>query len=146
MRLIAGTLLTLAIVIPEGHLRAEPSTNNHTGISSDAVDARLIQRNSLLRELVGIDPGLVKTIVMLIRLERNFHPVDGIDAKRNPDLVGSNKASQTTTEWYELLTRAQAESLRSVRQGIPKMQSPEGSLEFIEMVRKARESKNAASK
>jgi hypothetical protein len=146
MRLIVIIFVLVLFLMAGSPLHADPLTNDHAPMRFDAADAWLIQRNRLLRDLVSIDPRLAKSIADLSKRRHNDHPVDGVDPTQNPDLVGSDRTVTATPEWSDLLGRAKTELHGITRAGKPATRSPEGSLEFIEMVKKAKEAKEAAPK
>jgi hypothetical protein len=91
-------------------------------------DARFIQRNKLLRDLVAMNPSLIRQTLDLIESGTAFPAIDGINAEENPDLFRKESAN------------AAAPAAK------PRTRSAEGSIELIEMLRKAKEAKEATQK
>jgi hypothetical protein len=146
MRLIYFIFIVLVPLLAASSLQAGPLKNDQGLMRFDTFDARLIRRNRLLRDLVAIDPWLVRTIIDLSQSQRNNHPVDGVDPVQNPDLVGPDQTMSVKTEWSDLLSHAQDELQGAARASRPRTRSPEGSLEFLDMLKKAKEAKDRAPK
>jgi hypothetical protein len=145
--LLRLTVLTFAFITLSEVLSYGQTTGEERALLPfNATDAMIIQRNILLRDLVESDPRLVKAIVDRSRVQRNNHLIAGLDPKQNPDLVGLDNAAEVNPEWLALLQQAQDEIRGRTPLKKPRTRSPEGSLEFIEMMKKAKEAKEGQQK
>jgi hypothetical protein len=114
-----------------------------------ATEARTIARNELLRAIIERDPWLVKRILSVMEGGKQrpglgfTAPVDGVDARANPDLINSARTAESSVEWNELLRRARAQKEADAKQPPNLSRSSEGSVELMEMMRRARAAKQA---
>jgi hypothetical protein len=113
-----------------------------------AAESQTINRNELLRAIVGSDPWLVRRILDVMEqmhdpARRNEAPASyGLNAARDPDLAGAARTAAGSVEWLELLRRARAEKeAQGKAPATENGRSAEGSVELIEMMKRARAAK-----
>jgi hypothetical protein len=110
-----------------------------------AEETQTIARNELLRGIVQADPWLVRCMLdMMPRPGAGLgraaaDPDAGVDPAADPDLAIAPRDAQGVVEWNSLIKRAKVEKER--RENAPDSnltRSSEGTLEMIEMMRKAK--------
>jgi hypothetical protein len=143
------SLLPIAIILSFATGETAKSAGSSTiqdQLFFEHAELKIIQKNQFLSVLHPIDQKPTKAIIDTTSIKRNTHPRAGIDLRLNPDLVGSDSKGRVSPEWISLLDRAKAKLNEVKRSNSKAPRSAEGSIEFIEMLRKAKEAKEAPSK
>ena len=111
-----------------------------------AQETQTIARNELLRDIVQADPWLVRHMLDLISRRAKPGRAQGLGEATNPDLAVTPRDPQGVVEWNALIKRAKAEKAQRAKAIEPgSTRSSEGSVEMLDMMRRAKARKDAAA-
>jgi hypothetical protein len=139
------TLIAALLMLSQASSSATAEPRNGSSCPQfSGAETRTVGRNELLQVLIESDPWLVRQILDAVaqRTVRNSdafvaRALDGIDRKKNPDIVSATRTAAASIEWIGLLRQARAEK-EAVQ---PPWRSAEGSVELIEMLKRAKQEK-----
>ena len=141
MRFIGLIWMGLSALIVSQATHAQDRSEVVQPLRFSAKDQRLIQRNQLLRELVPDDPIIVRKILNLLTDRSSAEIAPGRGA--NPDLLDLNR--DFPKELSDMVVLAQSMMDQRTAKTHRTSRSPEGSIEYIEMMKRAKAAKDAAA-